>query len=161
MQYQCSTAAKNYLSNQFTQYSSISTSFFISLSPIQEKKSINSSTKSNCPLLLNLAYGLSLSDFRRESGVYAMFFHNATSPSSIFNIHRKESMSKDKIIELDIGENFNISGSTSMKVLSIRDGDTVRLAFNAPKHVKIYTESMYRKLLKEFSMNQYGDDESC
>ncbi len=113
--------------------------------------------------LLNLPLnGIGMLVFYLKTGINSIFFNNEKSPISTFNINNRiASMSKSKIIELDVGENFNISGSTSMKVLSVKDGDTVRLAFNAPKHVKIFTESMYRKLLKELSMNQQGEDEPC
>ncbi len=112
--------------------------------------------------LLNLPlHRIGMFVFYIKSGIHTIFFHDETSPISTFNINRKASMSKSKIIELDIGESFNVSASTNMKVLSVKDNDTVRLAFNAPKHVKIFTESMYKKLLKEFSMNQQREDESC
>lgn len=70
-------------------------------------------------------------------------------------------MSKNKLIELDVGESFHVSSSTRMMVLSVRDDDTVRLAFDAPKHVKIFTESMYKKLLKEFSKEQQEESKQC
>ena len=70
--------------------------------------------------------------------------------TSFFTYQGNQYMSNKKVIELQLGEKFQFSESSSMIVHSIKDNETVRLAFNAPKHVKIFTERTYKQILKEF-----------
>lgn len=77
-------------------------------------------------------------------------FHDGISLASFFTCQGNQYMSNKKVIELQLGEKFQFSESSSMIVHSIKDNETVRLAFNAPKHVKIFTERTYKRILKEF-----------
>ncbi len=92
------------------------------------------------------------------------FFYDWISLTSFFTCQGNQYMSNKTVIELQLGEKFQLDESSSMIVHSVKDYETVRLAFNAPKHVKIFTERTYRKLLNEFYLERKlkkGEIEPC
>lgn len=85
-----------------------------------------------------------------------MFFHNPHSLTSFFNlISRNQSMAKQKIVELHVGEETTLNNeSTKIKFMSLKADELVRLGIDAPYHVRVYTEETRKKHLAKLKKEE-------